>query len=141
MRPFFSRIIKPWLALTAAAVLAGASQQACTKESAAAKGTDAPTAQEVGRRENGVHVVDLAVTEKGFEPSPVPLKKGEPVKLVVTRKTDLTCATELVMDEYKIDAKLPLNEPVEIAFTPHQSGTLRYGCAMGKMIAGTLVVD
>ncbi|MFB1482918.1 cupredoxin domain-containing protein [Corallococcus sp. RDP092CA] len=137
MRPFFSRIIKPWLALTAAAILAGASQQACTKEAAA----KAPGAQEVGRRENGVHVVDLAVTEKGFEPSPVQLKKGEPVKLVVTRKTDLTCATELVMDEYKIDAKLPLNTPVDITFTPNQSGTLRYGCAMGKMIAGTFVVD
>ena len=140
MRPFFSRIIKPWLALTAAAVLAGASQQACTKESSA-KEPDAPTAQEVGRRENGVHVVELAVTEKGYEPSPVQLKKGEPVKLVVTRKTDVTCATELVMDEYKIDTKLPLNTPVEIAFTPNQSGTLKYGCAMGKMIAGTFVVD
>ncbi|WP_223636845.1 cupredoxin domain-containing protein [Corallococcus sp. EGB] len=137
MRPFFSRIIKPWLALTAAAVLAGASQQACSKESSAKEsGT-----QEVGRRENGVHVVDLAVTEKGFEPSPVQLKKGEPVKLVVTRKTDLTCATELVMDEYRIDAKLPLDTPVEIAFTPNQSGTLKYGCAMGKMIAGTFIVD
>ncbi|RKH18010.1 copper transporter [Corallococcus sp. CA047B] len=140
MRPFFSRIIKPWLALTAAAIVAGASQQACTKD-ATAKVPDAPAAVEVGRRENGVHVVELAVTEKGYEPSPVQLKQGEPVKLVVTRKTDMTCATELVMDEYKIDTKLPLNTPVEIAFTPSQSGTLRYGCAMGKMIAGTFVVE
>ncbi|RKH23245.1 copper transporter [Corallococcus praedator] len=140
MRPFFSRIIKPWLALTAAAIVAGASQQACTKD-ATAKAPDAPVAAEVGRRENGVHVVELAVTEKGYEPSPVQLKQGEPVKLVVTRKTDMTCATELVMDEYKIDTKLPLNTPVEIAFTPSQSGTLRYGCAMGKMIAGTFVVE
>ncbi|RKG87732.1 cupredoxin domain-containing protein [Corallococcus terminator] len=140
MRPFFSRIIKPWLALTAAAIVAGASQQACTQDSAA-KAPAAPAAVEVGKRENGVHVVELAVTEKGYEPSPVQLKKGEPVKLVVTRKTDMTCATELVMDEYKIDTKLPLNTPVEIAFTPSQSGTLRYGCAMGKMIAGTFVVE
>ncbi|CAM3981358.1 copper transporter [Corallococcus sp. ZKHCc1 1396] len=140
MRPFFSRIIKPWLALTAAAIIAGASQQACTKD-ATAKAPDAPAAVEVGRRENGVHVVELSVTEKGYEPSPVQLKKGEPVKLVVTRKTDMTCATELVMDEYKIDTKLPLDTPVEISFTPSQSGTLRYGCAMGKMIAGTFVVE
>ncbi|MCY1042580.1 cupredoxin domain-containing protein [Corallococcus sp. bb12-1] len=140
MRPFFSRIIKPWLALTAAAIVAGASQQACTQD-ATAKAPAAPPAAEVGRRENGVHVVELAVTEKGYEPSPVQLKKGEPVKLVVTRRTDMTCATELVMDEYKIDTKLPLNTPVEIAFTPSQSGTLRYGCAMGKMIAGTFVVE
>ena len=140
MRPFFSRIIKPWLALTAAAMLAGVSQQACTQD-AAAKAPEGPVAVEAGRREKGVHVVELAVTEKGFEPGAVKLKKGEPVKLVVTRKTDVTCATELVMDEYKIDAKLPLNTPVEIAFTPGQGGTLRYGCAMGKMIAGTFVVE
>lgn len=140
MRPFFSRIIKPWLALTAAAIIAGASQQACTQE-AVAKAPEGPAAVEAGRREKGVHVVELAVTEKGFEPGAVKLKKGEPVKLVVTRKTDVTCATELVMEEYKIDAKLPLNTPVEIAFTPSQGGTLRYGCAMGKMIAGTFVVE
>ena len=40
MRPFFSRIIKPWLALPAAAVLAGASQQACTMEAAAKANAD-----------------------------------------------------------------------------------------------------
>jgi plastocyanin domain-containing protein len=141
MRPFFSRIIKPWLAVTAAATLAalGASQQGCTKDSEAKAAEAKPAVPE--KRENGVRVVDLAVTEQGYEPSPVTLKQGEPVKLVVTRKTDHTCATELVMDEYKIDAKLPLNTPVEIAFTPSKSGKLVYGCAMGKMVAGTFLVD
>lgn len=31
--------------------------------------------------------IELTVTEKGFEPTPVKVKKGEPLKLVITRKT------------------------------------------------------
>ncbi|MFP2912934.1 cupredoxin domain-containing protein [Pyxidicoccus sp. 3LFB2] len=148
MRPFFSRIIKPWLALAATAAMVGATQQGCSKDSgapakapeaAAAAAPAAPAANE--KREGGVRVVELSVTEKGYEPSPVTLKKGEPVKLVVTRKTEQTCATEVVMDGYDINTPLPLNQPVEIAFTPKESGKLVYGCAMGKMISGVFMVD
>ncbi|QSQ23844.1 cupredoxin domain-containing protein [Pyxidicoccus parkwayensis] len=142
MRPFLSRIIKPWLALAATAALlgAGATQQGCTKDTGASKAEPAaPSVPE--KRENGVRVVELTVTEKGYEPTPVSLKKGEPVKLVVTRKTDETCATEIVMDGYDIHTALPLDKPVEINFTPKESGKLVYGCAMGKMISGVFMVD
>jgi plastocyanin domain-containing protein len=140
MRRFLSRIIKPWLALAATAAMVASTQQGCSKDSAPAKPAEAPsTAGE--KREGGVRVVELAVTEKGYEPSPVSLKKGEPVKLVVTRKTDQTCATEVVMEGYGINTPLPLNQPVEIAFTPKESGKLVYGCAMGKMISGVFMVD
>ncbi|MFP2957048.1 cupredoxin domain-containing protein [Myxococcus sp. 1LA] len=136
MRQFISRIIKPWLALVATAAMVGITQQGCTKDADASK---APAVPE--KRENGVRIVELSVTEKGYEPSPVTLKKGEPVKLVVTRKTDHTCATEVVMDGYDINTPLPLNQPVEIAFTPKESGKLVYGCAMNKMISGVFMVD
>lgn len=142
MRPFLSRIIKPWLALAATAALLGtaATQQGCAKDAGASKAeAAAPSVPE--KRENGVRVVELTVTEKGYEPSPVTLKKGEPVKLVVTRKTDQTCATEVVMDGYGINTALPLDKPVEITFTPKESGKLVYGCAMGKMVSGVFMVD
>jgi plastocyanin domain-containing protein len=138
MRQFISRIIKPWLALAATAAMVAASQQGCSKSSSQEKAPEAAAAE---KREGGVRVVELAVTEKGYEPSPVSLKKGEPVKLVVTRKTDQTCATEVVMEGYDINTPLPLNQPVEIAFTPKESGELRYGCAMGKMISGAFMVE
>ncbi|MBZ4394592.1 cupredoxin domain-containing protein [Myxococcus faecalis] len=140
MRPFISRIIKPWLALAATAAMVGATQQGCTKDTPpAAAAAPAPTVPE--KRENGVRVVELTVTEKGYEPSPVQLKKDEPVKLVVTRKTDQTCATEVVMDDYGINTALPLGQPVDITFTPKTSGKLVYGCAMGKMISGVFLVE
>jgi len=85
--------------------------------------------------------IQIAVTEAGYEPDPIKVKKGEPLKLVFTRKTDATCAKELVIDEPKIHVKLPLNEPVTVAFTPSKSGELKYGCAMNKMVSGVIVVE
>jgi len=89
----------------------------------------------------GTRRVELAVTDKGFEPTPVTVKAGEPLELVVTRKTDKTCATEIVVKDYGIEKKLPLNEPVVVAFTPKQPGEIKYGCGMDQMIAGVLVVE
>jgi plastocyanin domain-containing protein len=85
--------------------------------------------------------IEIAVTENGFEPTPIVVKKGEPLKLVITRKTDKTCAKSVVFDDPKLKKALPLNEPVEIAFTPSKSGELKYGCAMGKMIGGIIRVE
>lgn len=85
--------------------------------------------------------IEMSVTEKGFEPEVVKVKKGEPVTLVITRKTDKTCATEIVIDEEKISTKLPLNKAVTVSFTPKKAGDMKYGCAMGKMIGGVLKVE
>lgn len=143
----FSKIIKGMLAITlAAGALWGAQTLAATPGKKPAE--KAPAAKEVPKAEapkaeaaKAPRVIELSVTERGFEPSPVNVKKGEPLKLVVTRKTDQTCATELLMPEYKIEKALPLNKPVEIAFTPEKSGQLKYGCAMGMMLSGMILVE
>ena len=109
-------------------------------EKNARKGADAAE-KETKAKVAGPRKVELAVTEKGYEPSPIKLKKGEAVKLVVTRKTEKTCANEIILDEHNINVPLPLNKPVEIEFTPTKTGTLKYGCAMGKMIAGVFTVE
>src|SRR5258706_3222030 len=79
-------------------------------------------------------VIELSVTEKGWEPTPIKVKKGEPLDLVITRKTDHTCAKEIVIDEGKIETELPLNKAVYVAFTPAKAGTIKYSCSMGKMV-------
>lgn len=85
--------------------------------------------------------VEMSVTEEGFVPQNVRVKKGEPVTLLITRKVDGTCATEIVIDEHGINTKLPLNTQVTVTFTPTKSGTLKYGCAMQKMIGGVIKVE
>jgi plastocyanin domain-containing protein len=86
-------------------------------------------------------LLELKVTEKGFEPDSVKVKKGEPLKLRVTRVTDQTCATQIIVPDFEVNTELPLDKPVDIEFTPTKAGTLNYGCAMGMMIAGTIVVE
>lgn len=85
--------------------------------------------------------IEIAVTARGFEPTPVKVKKGEPLKLVVTRKVERTCAKDLILKEHDIHVTLPLDKPVEISFTPSKTGALKYGCSMGQMIAGVIVVE
>ena len=83
--------------------------------------------------------IAISVTEDGFVPAEVTVAAGQPVRLVVTRKTTKTCANEFVMKEHDIHQPLPLDTPVEITFTPTQAGELRYACAM-DMIAGKVIV-
>ena len=140
--PFFSKLIKPLLALTLSAAVLGA--QGCSKDSKpAAPSAKAPTAAaaQPAAKPGEPRTLALSVTEKGYEPSPVTLKQGEPVKLVLTRTTDHTCATEIVLEDYNINTPLPLNQPVEVAFTPNKTGKLVYGCAMGKMVSGVFMVE
>ena len=85
--------------------------------------------------------MEMRVTDKGFEPAALSVKKGEPVTLVITRMTDKTCATDIVIDEAGINTKLPLNKAVNVTFTPKKAGELKYGCAMNKMIGGVLSVQ
>lgn len=83
--------------------------------------------------------IAIALTEEEFVPAEVTVAKDQPVTLVVTRKTDKTCAKEFVMKSHGIHQALPLDQPVTITFTPKETGTLRYDCGM-DMITGTVVV-
>jgi plastocyanin domain-containing protein len=83
--------------------------------------------------------VRISVTEKGFVPAVVTVQAGRPVMLLVTRRTDRTCATELVLKAHGINEKLPLGKTVVIRFTPERTGTLDYACGMG-MYRGKIVV-
>src|SRR5438445_11370002 len=65
----------------------------------------------------GPRSIPMAVTDEGFVPANVTVKAGEPVKLVITRKTDETCATEITIEGTDIKTELPLNKPVEVAWT------------------------
>ena len=92
-----------------------------------------------GTVKNGVRTVEIAVTEKGFEPSRVKAKKGEKVRLVVTRKTNSTCAKEMIIKDLGINQPLPLDKAVTVELTPKSSGEIHWACAMGH-VRGVLFV-
>ncbi len=94
-----------------------------------------------GPRDDGK--VAIYVTEKGFEPADVKVTRGQPITLVFERKTDKTCAKEIILhvdDTQTIEKALPLNQPVEVAVTFPTSGDLTYTCAM-DMVKGSIHVQ
>ncbi len=112
---------------------------ACSKDSAKSESTkaEAKTPAASGTR------FEVKVTEKGFEPDDINVPAGKPVTLVFERKTDQTCAKQVVIkmaDGSKIEKELPLNTPVEIAATFPTAGKLGYACGM-DMVKGTITVQ
>lgn len=84
-------------------------------------------------------VIELQVTEKGFEPNRVDVKPGAPVVLKITRKTDSTCATQIKIQSKNIQQELPLNKTVSVALGKLNKGEIRFGCSM-DMITGLILV-
>ncbi|TMQ57423.1 MAG: cupredoxin domain-containing protein [Candidatus Eisenbacteria bacterium] len=82
----------------------------------------------------------IAVTDAGFTPNTITVPAGRPVTLVVTRKTDQTCAKEIVFPEQNVRKALPLNEAVEISLPASPKREMTYVCGM-KMLSGKIVVQ
>jgi plastocyanin len=114
----------------------GAAQNCC---SAMKQPGAAPEAATEATMQNDTQTATVEVTGNGFEPSSLKLKAGAPAKVTFVRKTDETCAKEVVIKEYKINRKLPLNEPVTVEFTPRK-GEFAFACGM-DMIKGKLIVE
>lgn len=90
--------------------------------------------------------VEVRVTDRGFEPNRIAAQVGKPLTLVITRTSDQTCATEIVFagGETQAGSKptpLPLNQKVEVVYTPARKGEIRFGCGMGMMVGGVLTVQ
>lgn len=85
--------------------------------------------------------IRIKVTAKGFEPSPIHVKKGEALTLKVTRTIERTCAKDFLMEGTPTKVELPLNQEVHIPFIPTKTGKIKFGCSMGMMISGVLLVE
>lgn len=82
--------------------------------------------------------VSMLVTEKGYEPSSIKVKAGEPVTLKITRKTNSTCAREITVPSQKLKVDLPLDKEVTVKIAALTKGEIKFGCAMDLMIGGVI---
>jgi plastocyanin domain-containing protein len=83
--------------------------------------------------------IKIGVTEAGFEPSEIEVKPGETVVLDVTRVTEQTCATAIVVADQNIRQDLPMNIEVPVTVHAGKTGRVGFACPM-NMITGALVV-
>ena len=124
---------------TAAVPAVAAEQKPAAKPAAEQK---SPAAENPAPPEIVGRKIEIAVTEAGFEPREVKLKKGEPATLVFTRKTDRTCITAVdIPDENVKKLKLPLNKPASITITPKKAGVEAFHCTAMAMGDGKLIVE
>ena len=84
--------------------------------------------------------VAITVGLNGFDPWRIEAIAGKPLVLVLTRTTDDTCATEIVIPALGKTVPLPLGKPVRVELTPARAGKLRFSCAM-KMFQGEIDVQ
>lgn len=85
-----------------------------------------------------VQTARIVVSTRGYEPSTLTLRAGVPARITFVRTTAATCGTEVVLPSHDIRRPLPLNEPVDIEFTPKEAGEITFSCGMG-MLRGTIV--
>lgn len=92
-----------------------------------------------GEKSKAPQIVEISVTENGFEPELTQIKGDAPVILKVTRKTKDTCATEIVIKDSKVKEDLPLNKVVTIDLGKLKKGDHEFACGM-DMFKGKIQV-
>src|SRR5262245_23287307 len=128
------------IALLIAAVSLSTAAPGSSRDCCKAKKNRSLTGQPVqASQRSDAQTTTIEITGKGFEPDSLKLKAGVPAKVTFIRKTNETCAKEVVIKDYGIERKLPLNEPVTVEFTPRK-GEFTFACGM-DMIKGKLIVE
>jgi hypothetical protein len=112
------------------------------KPQAGSDAIEARPRQEISARKKqpAVQTAKVMVTEQGYSPASIRLRRGIPARVTFVRQVDGTCGTEIVLPEQGIKRALPLNKPVVVGFTPNKSGEFGFTCGMG-MLRGKVIVQ
>lgn len=85
-------------------------------------------------------IIKIEVTNSGYSPKQIEMKKGETIKLVVVRKTDSPCLKQIQFPTFGIKATdLPKGKPVEFVLKSDKEGSFSFACGM-NMMKGTVLV-
>lgn len=91
---------------------------------------DPPSAPAPPRGPTQIYVL---VDGTGFSPREIPLKVGESAEIILLRRTDETCAKEILVPDLDIRLALPLDQPVRFALKPTKAGRIRFACGHGHL--------
>jgi plastocyanin domain-containing protein len=96
----------------------------------------APAAPAAGKK------IEIKVTENGFEPKEIKVKKGQPVTLSFLRTTDRTCIKAVDIPAEKVtNFQLPLDKAVALTITPAKAGVEAFHCTAMGMGGGKIIVS
>ena len=88
---------------------------------------------------NGVQEVALSMTGYQYQPTPIRVKVGVPVRFTTDLSTVRGCMRSIVIPELGVSGRVSEGSNT-IEFTPTKAGTFRMTCSMG-MGQGTIVIE
>ena len=113
-----------------ASILLGALAAGCGKASDASASSSAPPANAAPAETAAGRVVEVKVTDKGFEPKVIEAKKGETISLKLTRSTSSECLKAISIPSLNVKKDLPLNQAVIVNVKAENEGPIVFQCWM-----------
>ena len=95
---------------------------------------------QVSENVDGVQIIRMTQKVDGYVPNNFVIKKGIPVKWIITSENAYTCASGIAVPSLGISQPLKLGENV-IEFTPEKTGKIRFTCLMGMYPGEFKVVE
>lgn len=95
----------------------------------------------LGKKEEVIEVkgtIDIKV-EGGYTPEVISIPLGKETKINFTRTDPNACLEEVVLSDFKIRKKLPLNQETSVKITPQKKGEFIFSCGM-NMYHGKIIV-
>lgn len=89
---------------------------------------------------NGVQIVRMIESSRGYSPNQFTVRKGVPVRWIIDAQAPYSCATSLVVPKLKIQKNLKAGENI-IEFTPKEIGKIPFSCSMGMYTGAFYVTD
>lgn len=93
---------------------------------------------EAAKFNDGEQTVSI-IASGGYKPNKIVLRKDIPAKLVFTRKDPSSCLEEVILPDFGVQRKLPVNRELAITIKPEKSGRYTYSCGM-HMFFGEIIV-
>lgn len=76
----------------------------------------------------------------GYSPAVLSLRVGVPAEITFLRKDPSGCLEEVIMPDFGVAEKLPLNQPFVVHIMPKKNGEFTYTCGMRMFSAKVRVV-
>jgi cytochrome c oxidase subunit 2 len=72
-------------------------------------------------------VVEILASHRGFQPSTVSLRRGEPVRILLSTADDAHC---FAVDAFRLEKRIAPGRETAFDFTPDRSGTFPFCCCL-----------
>ena len=86
-----------------------------------------------------IKTVRINISQQGYAPAYVRVKRGQTVRLVFYRADQNNCGEELVFPALNIKREIPVRRPVVVTLTPRRTGEISFACGM-DMYRGKILV-